>query len=183
MDYYVLLQSHIEEAESAGLSCMLLIPANVEEMVRPLPKWETRVWRECQGRIHAIERATSFADFMDESLEYATNMVAILGDGTQGSAGIQAGRVCSGRSGSSQTVHLVVVIICSCSFCWRGHGRLRLSGCMTATTRVSRWSSTRCWTWSHAATWKMCMPSRGSSMKRSCRFKKERLVQVTQTIQ
>jgi hypothetical protein len=76
MDYYVLLQSHIEEAAKAGLACMLLIPANVEEMVRPLPKWETRVWRERQGRVHAINRVTSFGDFVDERLGYATNMVA-----------------------------------------------------------------------------------------------------------
>jgi hypothetical protein len=75
MDYYMLLQSHIEEAAKAGLACMLLIPANVEEMVRPLPNWKTRVWRERQGRVHAIKRATSFGVFVDERLGYTTNMV------------------------------------------------------------------------------------------------------------
>jgi hypothetical protein len=54
---------------------MLLIPAKVEEMVRPLPNWKTRVWRECQVRVHAIDRATSFGNFVDERLGYATNMV------------------------------------------------------------------------------------------------------------
>jgi hypothetical protein len=48
MDYYV-LQSHIEEARRASLEDMLLIPANVKEMVRPLPNWEKRVWRERLG--------------------------------------------------------------------------------------------------------------------------------------
>jgi hypothetical protein len=77
MDYHVLLLlSHIEEANRAGLVSMLLIPVNVEEMVRLLPNWERRVWRERQGRIHAIDRALSFANFVDDRLEYPTNMVA-----------------------------------------------------------------------------------------------------------
>jgi len=42
------------------------IPANMEEMVLTLPNWEKRVWRECQGRIHAIDRSLSFAEFMDD---------------------------------------------------------------------------------------------------------------------
>jgi hypothetical protein len=49
MVYYVLLKSLIKEAVKAGLMCMLLIPANVEEMELPLPNWKTRVWRERQG--------------------------------------------------------------------------------------------------------------------------------------
>jgi hypothetical protein len=39
MDYN--LQTHIKEACRAGLEEMLLIPANLEEMVRPLPNWES----------------------------------------------------------------------------------------------------------------------------------------------
>jgi hypothetical protein len=71
MDYYVMLQSHFEEAKRADLLCMLLIPAYVEEMVSklPTPNWETRVWRERQGQIHAMDRALSFADFVDDRLE------------------------------------------------------------------------------------------------------------------
>jgi hypothetical protein len=42
----VMLQSHIEEAHNAGLLGMLLIPANTEMMVQPLPTWEKRVWRD-----------------------------------------------------------------------------------------------------------------------------------------
>jgi hypothetical protein len=57
MDYYVLLQSHIDEAGRACLLEMLLIPANVEEMVCLLPTWEKRIWREHQGQIHSIDRA------------------------------------------------------------------------------------------------------------------------------
>jgi hypothetical protein len=43
MDYYVLLQLHIEEARRAGLEEMLLILVNGEEMMRLLPNWEKRV--------------------------------------------------------------------------------------------------------------------------------------------
>ncbi len=46
MDYYVLLQSHIEEAHRAVLVSMLLIPANMEEMVLTLPHWEKSIWEK-----------------------------------------------------------------------------------------------------------------------------------------
>jgi hypothetical protein len=61
----VLLQSHIKVARTAGLEEMLLL----------LLHWEKRVWRERQGQIHAIERALGFAGFVEDRLEYATNMV------------------------------------------------------------------------------------------------------------
>jgi hypothetical protein len=54
---------------------MLLIPANMEEIMGPLPTWEKRVWRERQGQIHTIYRAWGFAGFAKDGLEYATNMV------------------------------------------------------------------------------------------------------------
>ncbi len=75
-DYYVMLQSHIEEACNAGLLGMLLIPANVEVMVQPLPTWEKKVWRETQGRWPAVDRTWALAELVDERLEYAINMVA-----------------------------------------------------------------------------------------------------------
>jgi hypothetical protein len=75
MDYYVLLQSHIEEARRADLP-MLLSPANMLEMVCPLPTWEKSVWRERQGQIHTVDRVWGFAGFVEDRLEYATNMVA-----------------------------------------------------------------------------------------------------------
>jgi hypothetical protein len=76
MDYYVMLQSHIEEARNARLLDMLLIPANAEVMVQPLPAWEKRVWRETQGRLPAVDRAWALSGFVDERLDYAINMVA-----------------------------------------------------------------------------------------------------------
>jgi hypothetical protein len=76
MDYYMLLQSHIEEADNSGLMEMLLIPANVVEMVCPLPTWEKRVLRDRQGQLPAIDRARPLAGFVEDRLEYAINMVA-----------------------------------------------------------------------------------------------------------
>jgi hypothetical protein len=76
MDYYVMLQAHIEEARSADALDMLLIPANVELMVFPLTTWEKRVWREAQGRLPAQDRAWYMSVFVEERLRYAINMVA-----------------------------------------------------------------------------------------------------------
>jgi hypothetical protein len=50
MDYYVMLQAHIAEAQNADALDMLRIPANVELIVLPLTAWEKRVWREAQDR-------------------------------------------------------------------------------------------------------------------------------------
>jgi hypothetical protein len=55
---------------------MLLIPVNVEEMVRPFPIWEKRVLRERQGQLPAFNRARALAGFLEDRLEYAINMVA-----------------------------------------------------------------------------------------------------------
>jgi hypothetical protein len=68
MDYYLMLQSHIAEARSAGLLKMLLIPANVEMMVLPLFTWEKRVWREVQDRIPAEDRAWYMEEFVEDRL-------------------------------------------------------------------------------------------------------------------
>jgi hypothetical protein len=76
MDYYMMLQSHIKEARNADLLGMLLIPANAEVMVQPLPSWEKRVWRETQGRLPAVDRAWALSEFVEERLEYAIIMVA-----------------------------------------------------------------------------------------------------------
>jgi hypothetical protein len=73
MDYYVMLQAHIEEASSAGALDMLLIPANVELMVLPLTTWEKRIWREAQGRLPAEDRSWYMDVFVNERLRYAIN--------------------------------------------------------------------------------------------------------------
>ncbi len=40
---------------------MLLIPANIEDMVRLLPRWELRTWKEQQETFHVMDSPTSFA--------------------------------------------------------------------------------------------------------------------------
>jgi hypothetical protein len=76
MDYYVMLQLHIDKARNARLLDILLIPANAEVMVQPLPAWEKIVWRETQGRLPAVDRAWALSELVDERLDYAINMVA-----------------------------------------------------------------------------------------------------------
>jgi hypothetical protein len=76
MDYYVMLQAHIEEARNAGALDMLLIPANLELMVLLLTAWEKRIWREVQGRLPAEDRSWYMDVFVNQRLRYAINMVA-----------------------------------------------------------------------------------------------------------
>jgi hypothetical protein len=52
MEYYVLLQSHIAEADKSDHGGMLLMPANIEDMTCVLPWIEEKLWREAQGGVH-----------------------------------------------------------------------------------------------------------------------------------
>ncbi len=58
MEYYMLLQSHIAEADKADVGAMLLIPANIADMTRILPYAEGKRWRDQLGRIHPLDIAT-----------------------------------------------------------------------------------------------------------------------------
>ncbi len=59
---------------------MLLIPANVEEMVHALPNWEKRVWREHQGQINVIDRALGFAVFVRIAWSTPPTWLQLVGD-------------------------------------------------------------------------------------------------------
>jgi hypothetical protein len=55
MEYYMLLQSHIAEANKADVDAMLLIPANIADMTRTLRYAEGKRWRDQLGRIHPLD--------------------------------------------------------------------------------------------------------------------------------
>jgi hypothetical protein len=76
MEYYMLLQSHIPEADKADVGAMLLIPANIADMTRTLPYAEGKRWRDQLGRIHPLDIGNGFSTFVDQRLEYATTQVA-----------------------------------------------------------------------------------------------------------
>ena len=76
MEYYMLLQSHIAEADKADVGAMLLIPANIADMTRILPYAEGKRWRDQLGRIHPLDIGNGFSNFVDRRLEYATTQVA-----------------------------------------------------------------------------------------------------------
>jgi hypothetical protein len=76
MEYYMLLQSHIAEADKADVDAMLLIPANIADMTRTLPYAEGKRWRDQLGRIHPLDIGNRFSTFVDRRLEYATTQVA-----------------------------------------------------------------------------------------------------------
>ncbi len=79
MEYYMLLQSHIAEADKADVGAMLLIPANIADMTRVLPYAEGKRWRDQLGRIHPLDIGNGFSTFVDRRLEYATTQVANCG--------------------------------------------------------------------------------------------------------
>jgi hypothetical protein len=74
--YYMLLQSHIAEADKADVGAMLLIPANIADMTWTLPYAEGKWWRDQLGRIHPLDIGNGFSTFVDGRLEYATTQVA-----------------------------------------------------------------------------------------------------------
>jgi hypothetical protein len=76
MEYYMLLQSHIAEADKADVGAMLLIPANIADMTRILPYAEGKRWRDQLGRIHLLDIGNGFSNFVDRRLEYTTTQVA-----------------------------------------------------------------------------------------------------------
>jgi hypothetical protein len=76
MEYYMLLQSQIAEADKADVGAMLLIPANIADMTRTLPYAEGKRWRDQLGCIHSLDIGNGFSTFVDRRLEYATIQVA-----------------------------------------------------------------------------------------------------------
>jgi hypothetical protein len=60
LEYYILLQGHIAEGDKADQGDMLLIPANIEEMVQALPLREEMLWREEQANVHPRDYGYSF---------------------------------------------------------------------------------------------------------------------------
>jgi hypothetical protein len=71
MEYYMLLQSHIAEADKTDVA-MLLIPANIADMTGTLPYAEKKWWGDQLGRIHPLDIGNGFLAFVDQRLESAT---------------------------------------------------------------------------------------------------------------
>jgi hypothetical protein len=66
MEYYVLLQSHIAEADKT----------NIEDMSQVLPRLEREEWSLEQGRTHPIVHRNSFSTVVDQRLEHVTTLIA-----------------------------------------------------------------------------------------------------------
>jgi hypothetical protein len=76
LDYYVLLQAYIDEAEKAGQAEMLLIPANIEEILRPLPMREEVLWRKEAAGVLPRQYGAAITTFLDPCLHWTTAQVA-----------------------------------------------------------------------------------------------------------
>jgi hypothetical protein len=66
MEYYMLLQLHIAEADKADVGA---------DMTRILPYAEGKRWRDQLGHIHPLDISNGFSNFLDRRLEYATAQV------------------------------------------------------------------------------------------------------------
>jgi hypothetical protein len=76
LEYYILLQGHIAEADKADQGDMLLIPANIEEMMQALPLREEMLWREEQANVHPRDYGYSFSLFVDARIRWTIAQVA-----------------------------------------------------------------------------------------------------------
>jgi hypothetical protein len=75
LEYYILLQGHIAEADKADQGDMLLIPANIEEMVQVLPLREEMLWREEQANVYPRDYGYSFSLFVDARIRWTIAQV------------------------------------------------------------------------------------------------------------
>ena len=64
LEYYVLLQTNIDEADKAGLRDVLLHANNLVAMESLLPPRELMLWREAQGALPMRDHGTAFMGFV-----------------------------------------------------------------------------------------------------------------------
>jgi hypothetical protein len=76
LEYYILLPGNIAEADKVDQWDMLLIPANIEEIVQVLPLREEMLWREEQANVHPRDYGYSFSLFVDPRIRWTIAQVA-----------------------------------------------------------------------------------------------------------
>ena len=75
LDFYILLQGQINEADKADQSDILMIPANIEEMASILPQREAMLWREERALVVPRGYGPAFSDFVDRRVRWASAQV------------------------------------------------------------------------------------------------------------
>jgi len=81
-DHYFLIQYSISAADEARQGHLLLVFANIEEMMRALPQREKTLWWDAWGHMGSRDLGSTFSAFIEERLDWS--LAQMTGAGTSG---------------------------------------------------------------------------------------------------
>jgi hypothetical protein len=81
-DHYFLIQYSISAADEARQGHLLLVFANIEEMMRALPQREKTLWWDAWGHMGSRDLGSTFSAFIEERLDWS--LAQMTGAGTGG---------------------------------------------------------------------------------------------------
>jgi hypothetical protein len=79
-DHYFLIQYSISAADEARQGHLLLVFANIEEMLRALPQREKTLWWDAWGHMGSRDLGSTFSAFVEERLDWS--LAQMTGTGT-----------------------------------------------------------------------------------------------------
>jgi hypothetical protein len=78
-DHYFLIQYSISAADEARQGHLLLVFANIEEMLRALPQREKTLWWEAWGHMGSKDLGSTFSAFVEEGLDWSLAQMTGVG--------------------------------------------------------------------------------------------------------
>jgi hypothetical protein len=78
-DHYFLIQYSISAADEARQGHLLLVFANIEEMLRALPQRERTLWWEAWGHMGSKDLGSTFSAFVEERLDWSLGQMTGVG--------------------------------------------------------------------------------------------------------
>jgi len=78
-DHYFLIQYSISAADEARQGHLLLVFANIEEMLRALPQREKTLWWEAWGHMGSKDLGSTFSAFVEERLDWSLAQMTGVG--------------------------------------------------------------------------------------------------------
>jgi len=80
-DHYFLIQYSISAADEARQGHLLLVFANIEEMLRALPQREKTLWWDAWGHMGSRDLGSTFSAFVEERLDWSLAQMTGTGAG------------------------------------------------------------------------------------------------------
>jgi hypothetical protein len=80
-DHYFLIQYSISAADKARQGHLLLVFANIEEMMRALPQREKTLWWDAWGHMGSRDLGSTFSAFVEERLDWSLAQMTGSGAG------------------------------------------------------------------------------------------------------